>query len=757
MTLRLRLVSRSFAACWFAFALIIGGVAAQEKPVPLPESEEVAVLTLGQKEIDTFAALALKNGFPARAKQAWLEVLAEYAPDDEAARKALGFAQRNQVWYRDPAFVFPEHDQLDATAARMLEQRWQAVASKLGEAHRGLAVLLATAGKVERAQYHSLRALRFLPTDAKVIAQNGMRQIEGITGDDIDLAVLQRSRMMDRALTRLTEQAFPSTRASEKQPLLDAIGVAYEGVQTEHFTVYGDWDTDVLKRAAEWAERSLAFCTEAFAGIAGFPPKVQSRTLVFFKTKEPWAQLVRKHVRASDAEWLVANVSASEIGIVETAAAVTPELVYDLAVRWIAQDYSGLKADALEEGLGHAIVGMFFGRNLVFSIGRQDPERTVAGSSEQKKLMMPDLDTWKELAIEMAWQRDGTSAARLPLLKAAEFPSDARIKAWSFCDYLLRLDPNLLRQLERTVVKSRSEVDVLAAFAEFAGQPLPPLEARWRRFWTEDSPLRRAVVSKTTPLEAASREAPPWLELFNRLRTQCGQKPVGWSAQLSTACKEHVDYLKANKDQRGPEKEHTQQAGKPGFSNAGHAFAPLAMVWTKDQKKAADSWLLLPGYRDAIVNANIDTVGIYVESGIVVLDAARGRNGKTAVSTQVWPAGDDGQRARAPVPAAVDVELLGPEVQQLLAANQRGKQKQVGFPLTLHTYNGGVTEASVKVTCQGVEVPGFLVRTSGSIRRTSAEGLWVFYPAEPWKRGVDIVAAWQWSRGGKYTVIFLAN
>ena len=92
------------------------------------------------------------------------------------------------------------------------------------------------------------------------------------------------------------------------------------------------------------------------------------------------------------------------------------------------------------------------------------------------------------------------------------------------------------------------------------------------------------------------------------------------------------------------------------------------------------------------------------------------------------------------VPAAVDVELLGPEVAQLLAQNQRGKQKQVGFPLTLHTYNANVPEATCKVTCQGQEVAGWLVRTKGGIRRTSAQGLWVFYPAEPWKRGVDIKA-----------------
>ena len=745
-----------FARAWSAWLLIISGALAQEKPPAAPEPEEAEVLATGAKELGTFAALATKNGFPGRGKQAWLEVLAEYAPDDEAARKALGWYRHGSVWQRDAKFVYPEQDQPDAGVARMLEQRWQTVAGKLGAAHRGLAAQLLAAGKQARADYHTTRALRFLPNDGKAIAQGGLRQLEGITGDDIDLAVLQRSRLMDRLLTKLIEQAFPANVVAEKLPMLDGLGVPYQAVQSEHFLVYGDHAVEVLQQAAAWAERSLAFCKGAFEGFEGFPPRGQpSAKLIFLKKKSDWQQLVRKNLRGQDAEFVASNAMGSEIEGIETAGVEQTEVVYDMAVRWIAQDFSGLQLDALEEGIGHAVVGMFFGRNLVFSIGKQELQGTVSGAREQSKYMLPDMDTWRELAIEIAWQKGGTSAAKLPLLKAAEFPTDARIKAWSFCDYLLRRDPTLLQKLQRTASKARTENEVLGAFQELAGQPLQHVEDRWRRLWTEDSPLRRAVVNKTTPLEAASKEAPAWLELFNKLRQQVGHKPVGWSAQLSIACKEHVDYLKANKDQRGPEKEHTQLAGKPGYSNSGRSFAPTAVVWTKDQKKAAETWLLLPGYRDALVNANIDTVGIYAEGGLMVLDAVRGREAKQQVTTQVWPEGNQGGRAKDPVPAAVDVELLGPEVAQLLAQNQRGKQKQVGFPLTLHTYNANVPEATCKVTCQGQEVAGWLVRTKGGIRRTSAQGLWVFYPAEPWKRGVDIKAEWTWT-GGNHTVTFLA-
>jgi hypothetical protein len=297
---------------------------------------------------------------------------------------------------------------------------------------------------------------------------------------------------------------------------------------------------------------------------------------------------------------------------------------------------------------------------------------------------------------------------------------------------------------------------VIAAFQEKSGQSLVDVEQRWRRFWTEDTPLRRAVVMKTTPLESASREAPQWLELFNKQRQQHGLPAVGWSAQLSMACKDHVDYLKANKDQRGPAAEATQVPGKPGFTNAGRTFASTALVWTRDAKKAADQWLLLPGFRDAILNSNLETVGIYVESGLVVMDVLRGWQGKDQVTPTMWPRKPADANAKATVPSALDVELLGPEALRHVAEDKRAKTKQVGYPLTLHTY-GASGAITCKVSAQGNEIQGVLEppRTVG--RRTSATGMWVFWPAEPLPRGVDIVVHWTGPGTNDHKVTFVAQ
>ncbi|MCU0865714.1 MAG: CAP domain-containing protein [Planctomycetes bacterium] len=736
----------------WAWALIIGALPAQEKAPPA----EATVLALGAREITAHAALCTKNGFPGRAKPLWLEVLAEYAPDDDTARKALGFYRHGTVWQRDAKFEYPEADRPDPAAARLLEQRWQALATRLAAAHGELATALAAGGgDAERSRYHARRALRFAPNDGKALAASGLQQFEGVVGDALDLTVLRRSRLFERTLTELVAQEFPAPVSATRLPALDAAGIEHQAVQSEHFTVFGNLDPTVLQQAAAWAERSLLFCQQAFAGYDGFPSKQpQSRQLLFLKERALWANFVRKNLAARDVEFLVQNTSATEVGELETAAADSPQLVWDLAVRWVAQDYAGLGTDAMEEGIGHAITGLFFGRNLVFVVGEKEPQGTVSGAREQQKLTLPDLDTWRELAIELAWQTS-TPAARLPLLQAAEFPADARIKAWSFCDWLLRAEPTWLRCLDGAAWRGPTEANVVAEFEALTKRPLAELEQRWRRFWTEDTPLRRAVLGGTTPLQAAGKEAPAWLAQWNRVRAQHGRAPVGWSAQLSIACKEHVDYLKANKDQRGPLAEHTQLPGKPGFRSQGRAFAGAALVWTrdKDPASAVDKWLALPGYRDALLNANVDTIGLYADAGLVVVDADRGRRGVDEVLSSVWPApGQGSNRATDPVPAAIDVELLGAELQRLLAARGRGKQKQCGYPLSLHLYHGESRGVTCTVTSQGQPVAGQLVPGHGGGRRTAAKGLWVFYPDEPLPRGVDVLVQWQWSWGSQEIV-----
>lgn len=106
MTVRRRSLS-PFAAWSCACVAIIGPASAQEKvPAATPMPQEAEVLALGVRELGAHAALGRKNGYPVRVRQVWIELLTEYAPDAEAARKALGFVRHGSVWRRDPAFLW---------------------------------------------------------------------------------------------------------------------------------------------------------------------------------------------------------------------------------------------------------------------------------------------------------------------------------------------------------------------------------------------------------------------------------------------------------------------------------------------------------------------------------------------------------------------------------------------------------------------------------------------------------------------------
>src|SRR5690606_30960365 len=179
------------------------------------------------------------------------------------------------------------------------------------------------------------------------------------------------------------------------------------------------------------------------------------------------------------------------------------------------------------------------------------------------------LSVWTDLAIEFAWEGTDTPAARLPLITAAQFTSEERIKSWSFCDYLLRRDPKLLRVLDRTSTKSNPN-QVAAAFAETSGGvTLDALDEDWRRFWTDDTPILRAIRGKETPLEAVSKAAPAFLAAFNELRSGLRAGPVAWSASASADCKQHAEYLIANKRARGPIAEHSQDPELKGGTLGG--------------------------------------------------------------------------------------------------------------------------------------------------------------------------------------------
>ena len=617
-----------------------------------------------------------------------------------------------------------------------------------------------------------------MPDDVAAIAGSGQRQVEGLVGSEVELALLQRSLAIDRGVLRLFEEPFDvePVPAGERNRFLDLAGVEYHGVRSEHFVIWGDWDVAAMQEGARFAERALAVARIVFDGKPDFKWPYQAGArhhIAYFQTREVWTSVLNANAssfKPGELAFVLANTSGAVIRDSEQRLRVSvfdhAGLVNDMSVRDVAQTYAGLRADALNEGVGHAIVGWMFGRNLIFAVAQAQADGgTSTGKDRARRFESPDLGVWTDLAIESAWAGSDTPAAELPLITAARFTSEQRIKSWSFCDYLLRRDPQLLRILDRTSSKSNPN-QVAEAFADQAGGlTLVQLDEAWRRFWTDDTPILRAIRGKETPLEAVSKAAPQFLAEFNELRGRLQAGPVTWSAGASVECRQHAEYLLANRKARGPAEEHRQDPQLDGATLAGSNFATLAVVSTsaKDPKKTFADWLAWPGYRDAILDTTLESVGIYVDRGVLVMDVSRGRAGGR-VTIGRFPFGVTPGTAISSsagvglvVPTEVEVADLGADVIDALRAHGDAKRlpKTIGYPISLHFRKTGALPPARSIRCtlkldDRDEVAGFVqVADRGASRRTSAPGLVVFYPLQPLKRGSVYTVEWSFeSRDG---------
>ncbi len=736
------------------------------------QDEEARFFKAQAERLNGCAKFALSQGFPRQAKLIYLEVISDYDRDDAVARKALGYLRIGKTWGPDPKFEFPEDESPSLQGASRVSSRWKNTARAVGAAHRQMAQKFAEAGRPDRALYHFRRTLRFIPGDKAAQAALDFKPLAGaagLRGVDLEQRLYERSKMMEKAVQREVKKTYPVTKlaANQRHPILEKSKIKYEGYKSEHFVVWGNLEPDVLQNAAVYAERAYAFCEEAMPEKDGFHPKsTWIDNYAFFGKKEDYQQILRANedLCGGNLDFMLKNTAATNLGTpgrngLQFGALSGISTVYDAAVRWPVWHYSGLQADAVKAGLGHAVVGMFFGRNLIFVIAQERKEGTVAGKRD-KRYLMPDLDAWKELAVEAAWRNDSIPTAKLPLFHASNFPNPARIKSWSMADYLLRRDPTLLQKLDRCR-RASHENAVKEEFERLAGGlALKTLEQEWRDFWTGATPALKAINNNRPPMDAASKDAAKWLEALNEARAELRAtildkkgRPrfvapeVKWSASMSARCKQHALYLRANRRVRGPDDEQRQEEGASGATNAGNLFANMAIVSTraKDPRKEIARWMSWPGYRDAILDNMLVRVGVYADGNVMVMHTIGGnRDDAKNVPLMTYPLG--GQKA---VPTEVEVKELGWDVRRLLEDNGRPKTRVLGFPLSIHM--GAVQYPdSFKcrlATAQGEVVPGIVhPGPRGSNRRDSAPGMVVFYPLEPLKRGTQYSFTWTWER-----------
>jgi hypothetical protein len=690
------------------------------------QGDEARFAADAARRLASYAQQCERAGFAMRARRAWMEIVREYAPDDAKARAGLGHLRVGASWAPDPRQGAPAADDTAPAKLRPLERKWESLARALGDDHLKLAQKLAQRGEQDAANRHFARALRFRPDLAAGGEALGWTLYDGVWCDPGELEALRRSRRIRQVVAAVQRHPFPIEElpADARHPALERATVAHRGVRSAQFTVWGDYDLARLREAAAWAERCVALCRSAFGGPLALGERpLATAQLVFLRDLATWEKALtanRDLFEPEQFEFVLQYCSAAYLKDRDTtmlAFAETPDHMFDQTVRAIAVELAGVQSDALLEGVGHAVVGWCFDRNLIYMLDpekRQTKGHTVVRAETEagSPVMPPDFSVWFDRAVNNAWTEAGARVAELPLRRLARMPVDDRINAWSVCDFLLRREPKWLHALDAGH-DAGTAGEVGGQFARVAGQDLAEVEALWRRWWMEDERLWGIAAGRGSARPIArdkERELEALLDAVNAVRHAHGLGWIGWEPV----------------------------AVAPPRERALAARAP----W-----KAAElvvRWFDLPGYRHAILDPALDMLGAHLDGAQLALDPQReGRD--VLAPAACWPARD--MHIAAGSARVADV----PGLAELLATRGAGAPATVGRPLTLHVRGrepDDFRDPSCAVTVDGAAVDGVLVAPGDAAERAlCAPGLATFWPLAPVPAGARVEVAWTWRDG----------
>ncbi|MBI5852902.1 MAG: hypothetical protein HZB39_17975 [Planctomycetes bacterium] len=706
------------------------------------------------ERLNKFAKSTFDKGFPRQARLIWMQTLKLYDPDDEVAHKAIGNVKLGSSWAPDSKFKYPTTDTGTGAEGSALFKAYEQLKKDLAGAHRRQAQTWDRAGRKDKSEHHYQMVLRWVKDDAEAQKALAHHDVGGVTGTDLEQTLYDRSKAIERAVNEQSTVEYPVETVQQPNETLDVAQVKYVTVKSEHFLLHGDAEQEsFLKQALVWAERTARVTPVAFPWEARMGGE-----FAYFTSKDVYKQILKANAnRVPDLTWKLENTSTSSIGGLAIGATENTQVLFDAVVRNVAKAHALFGSDALNEGIGHTFVGMMFNNNRLFAVDLKKQEGTTA-SEEDREYTSPNFDVWKNLALEMAWKlTGGVPAIDLAWCDAATFTNEQRIKSWSFCDYVMRRDPELLRKFDRMILEAKQKrekkpIEFAEAFTTGAGVSLVQLDKEWEDFWTEATPVLAAIRNNTPPLMAISKGVEKWLAAFNEARAANNAATVNWSSQLSTRCYEHANYLKANKGERGVIAEHRQIVDLGG-SHLGNMFAQMAIVDVEanqaSAKKMFERWMLIPGYRDALVHDFLRNVGIYSEGNILVMDVVAGlgypKSKSAGFLCHPW-------RGATGIPDKVEVALIGPELEAFLEKNGHAKQKIVGYPFTIH-FGQQVNGDRLSYRCvarseRGEPIEGAILLDAGTNRRASAPGVVTFYPFDPLPHG-KIDVTWSWEQNGQ--------
>lgn len=684
------------------------------------------------------------------------EIWLDYAEDDAKAREKCGFVKVGDLWRKDDSRLVLDRDMKpDAKAIKKVDQDLANLTKELLTEHRALAAGWGKLGDDGKALRHWQRVLRFAPGDKEASAAMALQPFEGFHGSPHEVAMLRRARTIRGACDWLRRTSFPTKDLGAGQlPLLAQAKVVHTGVRSEHFEVWGTLPPTELQTIAMDCERALLLARTLFGTWRGssFVPR-RLRNMVFLHDAGHYGAVLDQCADQFDAQRLQFLKNDVDQAFVETPtgslrvhkAHLGLDASRDQAVRGVMQDVTGVFAEGLIEGIGHAACGFLFGRTLTFLV-EQQKEQTMA--SWKPRALAPDLATWMQIAEESAWSKSDTRTSELVLLSAARFTAEQRVKAWAICHYLMHWRPELLGELDVSQTKDiRTPPDVEREFLRRTQVELPKVDHDWREFWARGGELRKAMAIEPIPDEkapdrAGKLRARSLVDAVNGARAAAYSGPAGFfvAAGPDVAATQKYDeqLVRAESERKKKPKENIPSPVPP-------ACLGRTVLWSrhKDPGEAVAAWLRNPVQRELVVHPGRELYGASLYAGAWLLDVA-----VAAVPTRqgpplAWPR--QGQREVAGSAPAAE---LGQRLAAALATAGKTTTDVVGMPLSLHFLRPMPAPVLAKIGCRvfvGTQgQPGVLVVLAGDdAGGESAEGCLAFVPLAPLPAGSEVEVQWE--------------
>jgi hypothetical protein len=443
----------TLAAAAAVLAALAGGARAQEgpkagtaakaelTPPELYEAKRRDYLVQIAGKIETAASFAMNNKLKRTGLETW-EVVLEFHPDHEKARRELGFERKGTDWVLNEAKRKKLEDVEDESEKKRVEFE-----KKLRDSYVGAARMLAELGELaekasdaDAARAHWKRALELDDQNPLANQKSGNRQVGGKWFTERSLNHKEFLKVYRASLEKAQKMAVAPLPADESTGIGERAGINVKKYKSKNFRVESNLSDAEIKDTLVWLERARRFYLDLFEIQDRFLDyEGQPDVFVIVTTPEQKDKLVDAcdQIPEKDKSFkkkftAIAVTSRLQLALHENGESATRHTVHT-ATHTFTGDTLGHHAPWLHEGLANAISAAIRNADLTVCYSGE-------GSTGGIHLDRISLEQAPQVLRELIQAKKDTPIGDFVKLPADVMNAQHIAKAWSIVMFLIEKD-----------------------------------------------------------------------------------------------------------------------------------------------------------------------------------------------------------------------------------------------------------------------------------------------------------------------------